>query len=747
MNLTAGFRCRLELSGAVGNAVLRLTARSAYRAWVNGRFAGYGPARAAHGHARVDEWNLTALLQPGANIVALEINALNVPCYVSAEEYPFVQAELVVDGDLVAATGSDQPWESLVPGERLQRVQRLSRQRGFVDAYRLTPSSSDWRNSPDARFVTHPTERVAQPVLLPRRVPYPRFECVSPGRIIAEGSLSRGEPGKLYPWEEWLYKESGGNLAGYPRHEWELDFTNEVSRWRHERGVGRYRILDFGVNRTGFLKARVRCTQPVTLYLVGDEYLTDGDVDCRRLEYMAGVRWELAPGNYELESFEVFTLRYLKVVILGGAVEVEVLSLREYVRPTMAEFAASDPALGRIFAAADRTFAANTVDVFMDCPSRERAGWLCDSFFMARVEPLFTGNDDGNALFIENYAVAPASSDLPPGMMAKCYPGDGLPSRNFQPGTLSNYIPNWPLWLVLQVAEFKQNGGDTGIVSAMERKIADLFRFFENYRNSDGLLEKLDKWVFVSWDDSNKHVQDVNYPTNMLYAAALESAGRVYGRDEWVNQAAAVRGQIRRQSWDGRFFVDNATRDATGQLNASGNHTEACQYYAFFCDVATPHTHPALWRELVEQCSLTPGVAHPELPRAGALPAQHLRMILLSRYGETRRLAREIRDSFLPMVDLTGTLWEHEHPRNSCNHGFASHAAPLLIQNILGVTVDRRARTIQLRVPDLDLTWCRARIPLGDSALEIGWERDDAGVRVYLDRVPAGWTFSEQTTT
>ncbi len=50
MNLTAGFRCRLELSDAVGNAVLRLTARSAYRAWVNGRFAGYGPARAAHGH-------------------------------------------------------------------------------------------------------------------------------------------------------------------------------------------------------------------------------------------------------------------------------------------------------------------------------------------------------------------------------------------------------------------------------------------------------------------------------------------------------------------------------------------------------------------------------------------------------------------------------------------------------------------------------------------------------------------------
>ena len=742
MNLTAGFRCRLEWRGDENIAAVRVAARTAYRLWVNGGFAGYGPVRAAHGHARVDEWNITARLRAGTNVVALEVNALNVPCYATTDERPFVQAELLVDNTIVAATGSDKPWDALVPSERLQRVQRLSRQRGFAEAYRLTPASVAWRTLPDAKFVTLPTERVTQPVLLPRRVPYPRFERVSPIHRVATGSLSFDVPDKLKPWEEWLCRESGGGLTGYPRDQWEVDLTNEVGRWRRAPGAGSFRILDFGVNQTGFLRARVHCSQPVTLYLVGDEYLTDGDVDCRRLEYMAGVRWELAPGSYDLESFEVFVLRYLKVVTFGGGVEIEELSLREYVRPTGAEFAASDSVLGRIFAAADRTFAANAVDVFMDCPSRERAGWLCDSFFTGRVEPLLTGGSDGNALFIENYANAPALPDLPPGMMAKCYPGDGLPSRNFPPGTLASYIPNWPLWLVLQVAEFQQNGGDARIVAAMEHKIADLFRFFANYRNSDGLLEKLDKWVFVSWDDSNKHVQDVNYPTNMLYAAALEAAGRLYGRHEWIEQTAAVREQIHRQSWDGQFFVDNAMRDATGQLALTGHHTEACQYYAFFCGVATPKTHPELWRELVEKCSLTPGVAHPELPRAGALPAQHLRMILLSRYGETRRLVCEIRDGFLPMADLTGTLWEHEHSRHSCNHGFASHVAHLMVQDVLGVTVDWRAHSIRFRQPDNDLTWCRARIPLGDSALEIGWERNAAGARVFLERLPADWKFT-----
>ena len=37
---------------------LRVTASSNYRAYLNGKFIGWGPARAAHGYFRVDEWPL-----------------------------------------------------------------------------------------------------------------------------------------------------------------------------------------------------------------------------------------------------------------------------------------------------------------------------------------------------------------------------------------------------------------------------------------------------------------------------------------------------------------------------------------------------------------------------------------------------------------------------------------------------------------------------------------------------------------
>ena len=54
-NLTCLFSVRL----AVGEYLLRLTACNFYRILKGGKFLGYGPARAAHGYARVDEYSFS----------------------------------------------------------------------------------------------------------------------------------------------------------------------------------------------------------------------------------------------------------------------------------------------------------------------------------------------------------------------------------------------------------------------------------------------------------------------------------------------------------------------------------------------------------------------------------------------------------------------------------------------------------------------------------------------------------------
>lgn len=135
----------------------------------------------------------------------------------------------------------------------------------------------------------------------------------------------------------------------------------------------------------------------------------------------------------------------------------------------------------------------------------------------------------------------------------------------------------------------------------------------------------------------------LNYPTNMIYAAALDSAARLYDMPELAEKAGRMRESIRKQSFDGTFFVDNALRKEDGKLEVTTNRTEACQYYAFYFGVATTESHPELWRTLVEDFG--PGrkktKAHPEIHPANFLFGNVLRLELLSRDGRARQLLDE----------------------------------------------------------------------------------------------------------
>ncbi len=61
--------------------------------------------------------------------------------------------------------------------------------------------------------------------------------------------------------------------------------------------------------------------------------------------------------------------------------------------------------------------------------------------------------------------------------------------------------------------------------------------------------------------------------------------------------------------------MDNALRK-DGKLVVTDNHTEICQYAAFYFDIATPDTHPALWRKLHTDFG-------PQRPQTKAFPEVH----------------------------------------------------------------------------------------------------------------------------
>jgi alpha-L-rhamnosidase len=754
-NLQVGFRAVVTPSGS-GPVTLRLTASTLYRASVNGKHVGYGPARGPHGWFRVDEWDISKALKPGPNVVSVEVAGYNVNSYYTIDQPSFLQAEVVQDGKALMATGQGSPtgFDACILSERVQKVQRYSFQRPFSEVYRIAGGHDRWKSDPKAAFdsVACVVEEDSRRYL-PRVSPYPDFLLRKQPVVVGTGTVSP-DPNVRNVWKDRSLTGISDRLKGYLEKELEIVPSVDMQKWKSspdssaekgtkfELAAHRYSVLDFGLNDTGFICATVRCQEPTTLVLAFDEVLRDNDVDFKRLGCVNLIHYELPAGTWRLESFEPYTFRYLKAIALKGKCSLSELAIREYgcSEVNRAQFRASDPALEKLFAAGVQTFRQNVVDVFTDCPSRERAGWLCDSFFTARVAPDLCGNVAVETAMMQNFRLPEKFEFLPPGMLPMCYPAD------HNDGV---YIANWALWFVVQLEEYLARSGDKATVDALKPRVMALFEWFSKLKNLDGLIEKAPGWVFIEWSDANNYVQDVNYPSNMLYAGALAAAGRLYGDRELTAQADAIRSTIRRQAYDGTWFVDNAIRKSDGKLSVSRNHTEVCQYYAFYFGVASPKTYPALWQTLRDKFGPKRATSHlfPDVAQANSFIGNMLRIELLSREGLSQQILDESRDYLLYMADRTGTLWENVGDYASCNHGFASHVVHTLYRDVLGAReIDRVNKRLKLRFAPVSLDWCEGMIPTPDGPITLKWRMSSSGI-TYACRAPKGYKVEVENAT
>jgi len=267
-------------------------------------------------------------------------------------------------------------------------------------------------------------------------------------------------------------------------------------------------------------------------------------------------------------------------------------------------------------------------------------------------------------------------SDIQEGMVAMCYPAD-FPSHQ--------YIPNWAMWYVLQLGEYLERSGDKEMIDNARNQIMKLYHYFETLRNSDGLLENLESTVFVERSKADEFTQDVNYPSNMLYATMLRTMGKLYDA-KYIVQAEEMENTIREQSFYDGFFHDHAVRGEDGTLTVvDADVTETCQYYAFFTNIATPDTYPELWNTMLTDfgADRTEKGLWKEIYPSDLFFGVILRLFLLERYGKTDKLIENIEGYFYDMAERTGTLWEQITPTISCCQN---------IESIVSVWLDRYAK-------------------------------------------------------
>ena len=662
----------LVLSASAGkDARLFVAGHSLYQVFVNGRLAAEGPARAGHGFYRVDELDLSPLCTKDENGIQIIAAGYNVNSFYLIDEPSFICAELYDSGKLTAYTGGGGfTYERYT--DRVQKTQRYSFQRPFTEAYRLPAKRELAAVSPteEKRFIE-------------RGIPYPDYDKTDFRRIVACGNFTVCEPENYF--NDRAISGISDKLKGFRPEDLTVFVSREVEKLKCEINPtdkpadktelkkNTYAIFDLSAELTGFIEFHIKTTGG-RLYICFDEILRGGDVDFTRFGTCSAMIYDLEPGEYDLISFEPYSLRYAKfcsdadcAVITGAGLRRFEYSAKDLTKTP--EF--NDEALTRVYDAAVSTFRQNTVDIYMDCPSRERAGWLCDSFFTSRTEYALTGKSRVERNFLENFIMPEKFRVIPSGMLPMCYPSDHYD------GT---YIPNWAMWYVIELEEYLKRTGDTELTALAKKRVYELLEFFRGFENKDGLLEKLQSWVFIEWSKSNELTQDINYPTNMLYCKFKKAIAAIYGDAALSSEADRLAEVIREKSYTGKWFCDNSVyRDGVPVL--SGECTESCQYYAFFTGVATKELYPQLWETLVHDFGpeRKKNNKHPEIYFANAFIGNYLRLELLFRAGLYDELLDNVRGYFDYMAKKTGTLWENDGDYASCNHGFASHVAVWLL--------------------------------------------------------------------
>ena len=661
------------------DAVMKMSGHCSYQIYINGTFIHFGPARAGKHHYRVDELPIGKYLINDSNLISVLVSSYNCETFYHMDGEGFFCCEFVSGDKIYAPTGSDA-WAAYLYDEKYVKASRQCFQRPFAEGY-------DMRKHPGFEITGEgrtpvETSEVSEKIFIERELSLPEYPYEAHDVVYEHGDVTAREAESHFHSREhdaikdptidgYLFEE----LEMIPVHKAEnCVLTSKGNPNAHlplTLDGASYLGLKFKGERTGFINAKVECLEDTELMITYSETLdADGSVNYRRLGSSV-IYYELKGGtSYELITAEPYSLHYVNVITTKGKIKLKSLGV------IRADFNASeivrklnkkaDDQLGRIYSAAVETFRQNTFDIFMDCPSRERAGWLCDSFFTSRVERLLTGKSTVEKCFLANFAMDENPPHLPDGMLPMCYPAD------HRDGV---FIPNWAMWYVVELNEYLRRTGDREFIDEMKDRLYKLLKYFRRFENADGLLEKLESWVFVEWSKSNQLVQDINYPSNMLYCLFKNILADLYGDEALRNEATALRATIREKSLIGNFFCDNSVYNENGVAVLSGERTESCQYYAFFCGVATIEEDRELWNILLNDFGPERKVTNkwPEIYFANAFIGNYLRLDLLMREGEKEKLEENIRGYFDYMALRTGTLWENDTPHASCNHGFASH--------------------------------------------------------------------------
>ena len=666
MNSLAVFKLT---AGTLRGTELHVAAADFYQLKINGKLVAHGPARTAKGYARMDVISLDSF-DSEKNEISISVASYNCLSISTVFQPSFLCAEIVRDDEILAYTGHD--FDCYVSNERIREAERYSPQRHFCEIWDFT--APEWGK----KTVAEPIE--SAPVIISRIAPYPVYneikltEATRVGALKFDASIT-----PRYEFVSFVLSKRWGifDYDEIKQHsfEWVQQHTQiaQKSNVKLPESIkaGEYATFDFGRIEVGFITLEGVAKADTELVIAFSEYSRNGVFEFTDIDTHNVIDLKLkCSEKYNFNSFEPYAARHVYVAVKKGLFDIHSIGITTFEADISAVFIpnTSDKILNGIFLSSARTYAHNAVDIYTDCPSRERGGYLCDSYFTAKAEYAMFGKAPTEEAFLQNYRLYKNEGEFPEGVLPMCFPSSALDSNLF--------IPQWTMWYVIEVEEYVNIRGHESEKELFRESIFKLLDFYARYENSDGLLERLPSWKFIEWSRANQWTKDVNYPTNFLYSKALECVYLLYGDTKYLKKAEHVRQTSVEQSFNGRLFLDHSVRDSEGKLQLLNDCSEICQYYALlFANIDINDEKYDYLRNLVLTVfGAGRTVLTEEIEPINAFIGVYLRIEALLKMGEDDLVISDVKSFFGGMSDKTGTLWENRQITGSLDHGFAAYA-------------------------------------------------------------------------
>ncbi|MFN5999319.1 MAG: hypothetical protein ACK47Z_19660 [Paracoccaceae bacterium] len=642
------FRTDILVAAVPKQAVLRLSADSRYRLWVNGVFVGRGPERSWPSSMAVDEREVGNLLRPGVNRIAVQVYSPGHShfAYVHRGACGLI-GWLEVDGEVVLKTGPG--WKAKRDRSWSDRVERVSIYGTGVEDCDLR-QAEDWVEADasgwDSARVVQGTAGPIWQRLRPRATALPVEET----RVLQTPWQVRTGPAVV----------ASDDPHGDLRALFSLSLPSPAPALL-PRGTAAVWVFDLGESRACLGGVELTAAGGERLLISYAEKLKDGELLLSDPETYCRMRptdrFTLRAGRQLVEGFTPRGARYLVFALEGGGVAAEpTFHAHLPVTPVLEK---PLPRLGGVLSEVAQMCRRTTLsclqDGFVDGVWRESSLWLGDAV-------------------AQDWALRAISDDPRPLLFAFDMAAEGADAEGLLPSVLPGEIPAYSVtdynfsWVEL-LAGCATHPGIKDPEAVWQRHWGTLTRMLERmatFRGPDGLLRNPSgRRLFLDWSPMSR--AEPNLTLNLRYLHALWLAA---GMAEKVGRTADWA-----EAAEGLALALQGHRAADGWRESPGGTPVSQLGMAFLILTGLAEDSKQMADRIVAgSLDLDDGPKEPTL----ASPFMHHYLFqALQRLGRSEDVRAIIAARWGRWVQegrpTTPENWSIDFPDGSACHGFSAH--------------------------------------------------------------------------